>query len=143
MDSSHFGLAQDDRPILSIVGLGYIDDMDTPKFQFSLRSLLLLVMAVALLCSLGKCTHWLGPVILAAVVLTGGIAGRIVAGIKAGFMEGALYGTFFFLIVLSVSGWWAFAFPSAWESGWLVKIGIAVLIGGILGGFTVRPRSRQ
>jgi len=113
-------------------------------FQFSLRSLMLFVLGVALLCSLGKCTHWLVPVVLAATGLIGGIAGSLVAGIKAGFVEGALYGILFFLFAFVGCARLVVAFPGLGDVVWRLFsmiCGIALLIGGILGGYSVRPRS--
>jgi hypothetical protein len=110
---------------------------ELPWYQFSLRSLLLLVFVVALICSLGACTHWVGPVVLATVVFVGGGMGRLIAGIRAGFREGTLYGTLVFLIVLSVSRPWTFDLSRDWR--WVV--GTAVL-GGAVGGLTVRPPAK-
>ena len=56
--------------------------MATPEpthrwYQYSLRLLLLLFVVVALLCSLGVCTHWLVSAVLGSAMLIGGIAGRV------------------------------------------------------------------
>jgi len=129
--------------------LDYTDDMVAPKlkdpwYQFSLRSLMLLVLVVALLCSLGKCTHWLLPVVLAATVLVGGTAGRIVSGIKAGFVQGALYGIPFFLLAFIGCAAFMGAFPRLWDLVWWLFsmiCGIAVLLGGVLGGYSAKCHS--
>jgi len=149
-----YDLGHDDRPILSIVAFGYIDEMpaSTPKppyFQYSLRSLLLLTLFVAVMCSIGACTHWLVPVVIASTILIGGIAGRIVAGTRLGFWQGAVYGLQF----LCWAGFACLFVPCLWEPfmlvllgkpSWqlIVLLGLAVLIGGIVGGSTVRPRPR-
>ncbi len=49
-----------------------------PWYQFSLRSLLLLTLFVAVLCSIGVCTHWVVSVVIGMLAL-GGIVGKIVA----------------------------------------------------------------
>jgi len=68
--------------------------MPTPWYQFSLRSLLLFTLFVAVLCSIGISVHWVISVILGVVGL-GGIVGRIVAKRNLGFLFGGLYGTIF------------------------------------------------
>ena len=115
-----------------------------PWYQFSLRSLLLLTLFVAVLCSLGVCTHWLVSAAIAMTVVIGGIAGRIVAGTRLGFVQGVVFGIQFLfwagLACIFLVLQCPFLLP--WESRWLwgVVLGIAVLIGGVVGGFTVRPR---
>ena len=61
-----------------------------PWYQFSLRSVLLLTLVVAVLCSIGACTHWLVSVMLDSVVLIGGVTGRIVGGTGLGLVEGPI-----------------------------------------------------
>jgi hypothetical protein len=119
-----------------------------PWYQFSLWSLLLLVFFVAVLCSLGVCTHWLVSAVVALTVTIGGIAGRIVAGTRLGFPQGAVFGIQAVLVAVLVCVLFGFEgvwlnFAGAWQPSWRfwVAIGIAALIGGILGGFTVRSRS--
>jgi len=99
---------------------------------------------VAVLCSIGVCTDWLVSVVLAATVLIGGVAGRIVAGTRLGFVQGAVFGILFLLtavfacIILAPLLFW----QASWESReFYVLLGVAALIGGMMGGFTVRPRS--
>jgi hypothetical protein len=115
-------------------------------YQFSLRSLLLFVLFVAVLCSIGVCTHWLVSAFIAMTVTVGGSAGWIVARTRSGFVQGVVIAVQFFLIVILVSVfiWFPFRFfPSNFEDIWRsgVVLGIVVLIGGLLGGFTVRPRT--
>ena len=107
-----------------------------PWYQFSLRSLLLFTSFVAALCSLGVCTHWLVSAVIVLPVVVGGMAGRIVAGTRLGFVQGVVFGTQFLLVCEFL--------PFLWKPSWLlgVVIAIAVLIGGMVGGLSVRPRSR-
>jgi len=117
-----------------------------PWYQFSLRSLLLFTLFVAVLCSIGVGTNWAFSVILAAIFVIGGILGGIVAGTKAGFVRGAWVALLLFLIAVFGSVLLFAVFPrvlSSESSLWLgVAIdGIAVLIGGIMGGYTARPSS--
>jgi hypothetical protein len=110
-----------------------------PWYQFSLLSLFLLTLFVAVLCSLGVCTHWIVSAVVAFAVTIGGIAGRIVAGTRLGFVQGAAFGIQCFLW----AGLFCLFLPFPWQASWQlgVVLGIAVLIGGVVGGFTVRPRS--
>ena len=80
-----------------------------PWYQFSLRSLLLLTFFVAVLCSLGVYTHWLVSAVVAMTVVIGGIAGRIVAGTRLGFVRGAVYAIAWLLIVF-------IGFPQLWQA---------------------------
>jgi hypothetical protein len=113
-----------------------------PWYQFSLRSLLLLTVFVAVLCSLGVCTHWFFSALVAMLTL-GGIEGRIVAGTRLGFVQGVVFGIQFLLGAVLLCVLLRFPLPLPWEASWQlgVVLGIAVLIGGVVGGFTVRPRS--
>jgi hypothetical protein len=45
---------------------------ELPWYQFTPQSLFLLTAFVAVLCSIGVCTHWAFSAILAAIVLIGG-----------------------------------------------------------------------
>ena len=96
--------------------------MPTPKlpwYQFSLRSLLLLTVFVAVLCSLGVCTHWLVSVAIAVTVAIGGIAGRIVAGTRLGFVQGVVFAVQFVLMAIFICV--VLQFPVAWlfwEASW-------------------------
>ena len=106
----------------------------SPWYQFSLRSLLLLTLFVAALCSIGVCTHWLISAFVAMVTIVG-IMGRIVAGIRLGFVAGVLYGILFILAVfLFLPTHW-----TTWEC--LSATGIAALIGGVVGGLSARASS--
>jgi hypothetical protein len=115
-----------------------------PWYQFSLRSLLLFTLFVAVMCSLGVCTSWLVSAAIAMTVMIGGVAGRIVAGIRAGFMRGILSAIPFGLLAVHISLLLVRAFPQKlYHERWLlsVPLGIAALIGGVLGGLSIRPRS--
>ena len=76
--------------------LAILSDMSTPEpelrwYQFTLRSLMLLTLFVAVICSLGVCTHWLVSAVIAMFALAG-MAGRIVAGTRLGFVQGVVFG---------------------------------------------------
>jgi hypothetical protein len=119
--------------------------MPTPKlpwYQFSLRSLLLLTLFVAVLCSLGVCTHWFVSAVVVMLVLAG-VAGRIVAGTRVGYPQGFAFGIVF-LLGTGLACMALFRFLLPWESLWFwgVVLGVAALIGGIVGGFMVRPRPK-
>ncbi len=121
---------------------------EPPWYQFSLRSLLLLTAFVAVLCSLGVCTDWS----IAAVVAVGGVAGGIITRTRSGLLHGIMYGVGFsgmaaaacvllwFFELLNVPRLWV-----PWQSAGAIKIAAVIgsLIGGILGGLSVRRRSRQ
>ncbi len=125
--------------------------MSTPRklpwYQFSLRSVLLLTLVVAVLCSIGVSIHWALSAVIASIIVIGGVAGRVVAGTRLGFVQGAIFAAQFFLMTVLVCI--VSQFPTAaffWEASWglsrlYVVLGIAVVIGGILGGLSVRPRS--
>ena len=113
----------------------------SPWYQFSLRSLMLSVLFVALLCSLGVCTRWFVSVAYGLTVTIGGIAGRIVGRTPSGFVQGAVVGTEFSLIAVVVCIFLPFLWDAPWRLG--TVLGIAALIGGVLGGFSVRPRSKR
>lgn len=125
--------------------------MATPEpthrwYQYSLRLLLLLFVVVALLCSLGSCTHWLVSVVLGSAMLIGGIAGRVIAGTRCGFVQGAVFAVEFLLIAGFACVLLRLPVPLPfWDEssglGPLYAVLVIVsLIGGIVGGFTVRPR---
>lgn len=121
--------------------------MPRAKFQYSIRSLLLLTLFVAVLCSLGACTSWLASVAVAVTIVIGGIAGRIVAGTRLGFIQGALFAIQFVVIAVIVGLVDQAPIPILQrEASWGLSdlyFGVAALVGGIVGGFTVRPRPRQ
>ena len=127
--------------------------MSTPEpelrwYQFSLRSLLLLTVAVAGLCSLGVCTDWS----IAAVIGGGGVIGGIIARTRSGLLLGVAYGVGFsgmaaaayvltwFSGLLSVPG----SFGASWQVGAAVKTAAVIgsLVGGIAGGRAARRRLR-
>jgi hypothetical protein len=117
-------------------------------YQFGVGSLLLLTTCTAVLCSIGVHIHWTISVLLGFVVLIGGVTGRIVARTQAGFLQGAILAILAF-VILSIDGfvmlipfmpWFQDPTASLWyfvPASWL-----AGLIGGTLGGRTVRPRFR-
>lgn len=112
-----------------------------PWYQFSLRSLLLLTIFVAVLCSLGVCTHW----IFSAVMAIGCIAGRIVAGTMR-FVEGALALVLLILLlslgiscVSQLRGTTLMVNWEVWQEYWLLVI--AAIVGGVLGGFRAGRRN--
>lgn len=106
-----------------------------PWYQFSLRSVLLLTLVVAVLCSIGACTHWLVSVMLDSVVLIGGVTGRIVGGTGLGLVEGALYGIVFCFIAFLGLATLAVLFGYLWDLYRLAAIcAMSVLLGGIFGG---------
>jgi hypothetical protein len=92
-------------------------------------------------------------VAVAAVILIGGIAGRIVAGTKWGFLSGAVFGLQFFILTFCGCVILLGSFPQAFDFRYVFAIisGIAALIGGVLGGivggifirFLKRLRSRR
>ncbi len=119
---------------------------ELPWYQFSLRSLLLFTAFVAVLCAIGVRMHWAFSAILATIVLIGGVAGRIVAGTRRGFMQGALGAVQFFLLAVVGSLLLIAAFPQLFHASgqfWVVIYGTAVLSGGVLGGSTARFRSKR
>jgi uncharacterized membrane protein len=115
----------------------------SPWYQYSLRSLLLFTTFVAVLCALGRCTHWLLAVAVGSAVMIGGIAGRIVAGTRIGFLQGAVFGVQFAMLSIIACVIVGLAFPPFSNAPWpsIVVLGTATIVGGALGGFTVRPRS--
>jgi energy-coupling factor transporter transmembrane protein EcfT len=115
-----------------------------PWYQFSLRSLLLLTFFVAMVCSLGAYTHWLLSVAILANVLIGGVAGRIVGEARSGFVQGVVFAILFFLIAFIYCTLSMGASPGLWNVVWWFLIcGFAMLVGGIVGGLSVRPGSRR
>jgi hypothetical protein len=103
---------------------------------------------VAVLSTIGVHVHWYVSVLLAAIVFVGGGVGRIVAGINAGFYWG-IWGSIV-LVILSIvlapllmallpAGLFYYAPPLFWA----IYCVVAVVCGGMLGGFTARPRPRQ
>lgn len=119
---------------------------ELPWYQFSMRSLLVLTLFVAVLCSIGVCTDWS----IAAVVAVGGVAGGFITRTRSGLLHGMMYGVgfsgmaaaacvllwFFVLSVLRLLPWQ----PTA-----AIKIAAVIgsAIGGFVGGLSVRRRSRQ
>ena len=116
-----------------------------PRFQFSLRSLLIFTLFVAVLCSLGVYTHW----IVSVVVGIGGFAGRITAKEAFGFIQGGIYGSAFAFVALILAGL-LFRFALFLGMGDVVSIAMAIAVviggtifGGIYGGLNVREPPRK
>lgn len=116
-----------------------------PWYQFSLRSLLLLTVFVGVLCALGIYTHWLFATVIGLTVLCGGIAGWIGARTRLGFVLGIVVAVSFVLLV----GFFLLLFfgllgAAQWPR-WLLCAVAAVVasVSGLVGGFTVRPRSAK
>jgi hypothetical protein len=107
---------------------------------------LLLTLFVAVLCSIGVCTHWAVSVAVAIAVAIGGIAGKIAAGTRFGFVLGVVLVIQFLFWAGIVCAFlvWQFAFLVHWELRGLLSVVlvIAALIGGIVGGYSVRPLSK-
>ena len=109
-----------------------------PWYQFTLRSLLLFTLFVAVLCSIGVCTDW----VVSAVIAGGGIAGRIVRKSWLGFLQGivcggmcAVVGAIGAFLLFATLKTPIFSVPP-WHLTAAMKIGAVVgsLIGGTLGG---------
>jgi len=124
-----------------------------PRFQYSIRFLLLLTLIVAVLCSIGACTNWFVSVVLASTMLIGGVVGGIIARTKWGFVMGAAFGLQSFIFAFDGFIILLGSFPQALDFRHVIAIisGIAALIGGVLGGivggifirFLERLRSRR
>jgi hypothetical protein len=121
--------------------------MPTPnqsRYQFSLRSLLLWTVFVAVVCSIGVCIHWCCSLAIALPVVAGGIAGWIVAGTRQGFVMGVAVGFLFLGGDIFICSFLS-AIPQVANAPWQLFAGLHVivaLIGGFVGGATVRPRAR-
>ncbi len=100
---------------------------------------------IAVLCLIGVYSHWLFSAYLAAALLTGGVTGRIVVGTALGFVQGAVFGIQFFFLTAVALVLLVHLLLSPWDRGlWMMVVcGIAVLVGGVLGGLNARPRSRR
>ena len=118
-------------------------------YQYSLRSLFLAGLFVAVLCSLGVCTHWLLSVAV-AVMMVGGVVGRRVAGRRLGFVWGAINGSLLSIIAVGIfmaalgspswRYWTRFGFAIL-EATVVTTAVIGALVGGYLGGFVARLAS--
>jgi hypothetical protein len=111
--------------------------MSTPWYQFSLRSLLIFTLFVAVLCSIGISLHWIGSVIVGI----GGIAGRIAARRDFGYLLGGLIGTLLAAVALVGCVFLLDLFPlDFFPQALAIRhklrtiLGIAALIGDVLGG---------
>jgi hypothetical protein len=101
--------------------------MDTPElpwYQFSLRSLFLLTLLVAILCSIGVSAGWF----YSFVVLIGVPLGITLVRAKA---EVFIYAVRLLLIVLCGYLWLCFVSFGVWKPIWLGALVIAVLAGGV------------
>ncbi len=102
-------------------------------FQFTLRSLLLLAVFVAILCSIGVCTDW----IVAVVLAVGGITGGLVARKLSGLAIGAFFGMACAVGAAAVFGLLALLFLgmfSQWDPRLNMVMAIAAFIGSLVGG---------
>ena len=124
-----------------------------PWYQFSLRSLLLLTLFVALLCSIRVSTgRGYAAAVVVVNVLISGFAGRTVAGTRLGLVLGCVSGC----LCAGISAFtcafvWGDTFGMRslglprWECviamNAVATVGSAV--GGALGGFVARHRSRR
>jgi uncharacterized membrane protein len=107
---------------------------------------MLFVLFISVLCSVAACTHWLVSVAIGLTMTIGGIAGRIVAGTRSGFIEGAVVGISFSVIAVEVGMLLPLAYSYSREPSWLLwwaVISIAALVGGVLGGFEDRRASER
>jgi hypothetical protein len=120
-------------------------------YQFSLRSLFLLTAFGAVLCSIGVRMHWLVSAAVGTLAFAG-VTGRIVAGTRLDFVQGVIFGALFLIAVVPLCGFLLLLTGLPWllwpHGSWLLfvvllVVGIAVLVGGGVGGFTVRPRSER
>ncbi len=122
-----------------------------PWYQFSLRSLLLLTLFVAVLCSIGVGMNWS----IAAIIAVGGVAGGIVARSWLGLVLGVLSGGMCAVMMATVCViTWRLLFrvpitmwiPSLLD-GVSDGIKLAAIIGSLLGGFfggrVARLRSKR
>ena len=110
-------------------------DSPQPWYQFSLRSLFLVGFLVAVLCSLGVCTHWLISIAIGLGVVLGGTVGRILVGTPQGFIQGATNGLVcsLFTVILSFFILGVESAPQSWLN-WMV-LGVFAGIGGLIGGY--------
>jgi MFS family permease len=123
-----------------------MEPMPTPWYQFSLRSLLLLTLFVAICCSIGVYTHWE----LSVAVCVGGIAGRIAARRELGYLVGAVFGatvafiaTFLTLFVVQLGLRYLPHPEILWRMKEVLVIVAAffgVVLGGILGGLLAKKQ---
>ena len=105
-----------------------------PRYQFSLRSLLLAVALVAIMCSLGVSTKWSLSAAIAAILLIGGVSGGMVAGTWAGVVAGAAYTIPLFFFAASSLMLLTLPISLVRSVDWMLVCRIAMLVGGVLGG---------
>jgi Trk-type K+ transport system membrane component len=113
--------------------------MSTPSYQFSLRSLLLFTLFIAVLCSIGVCTHW----IVSAVIAVGGTTGGIVAGKWFGAAMGAFFGSACSVAAANYAALLCFFVPLRLLPMMVIGAIVGALVGGILGGRAEKRRSRE
>ena len=129
-------LQADRRSEMAIIYAMPTPEPNPPWYQFSLRSLLLFTLFVAVLCSIGVCTHW----VVLLITGVGSVTGRIFAGREVGYVTGVMFGTVSGLITYSLAipfGLLALAFVR--NSGmpqWVLDVFaiVVVLLGVVLGG---------
>ena len=104
-------------------------------YQFSLRSLLLLTLWVAVLCSLGVCTYWLYSAVIAIDAIVGRGISRRRSGLVLGVMVACICSAvaaatcvFFWMLL--------FGMPLLWvpTRQFFVAVEIAAIIGSLIGG---------
>ena len=92
-----------------------VADASSAPNQFRLRTLLLAVGFVAMLCSIGVCTRWFVPVGIGVAVAVGAVTGRLIARRPRGAVRGAAWGLrFSFLAIAAMSG-------HLFYTGWCVE----------------------
>jgi hypothetical protein len=68
--------------------------------QYSLRTLLIIVSIVAMLCSIGVYASWCISLCILAAMLLGGLIGYSIAKTQWGFVRGVVHGFQFFLVLM-------------------------------------------
>jgi len=122
---------------------------DLPWYQFSLRSLLLLTLFVAVLCSIGVRTHWSVTAAIAVGGITGGIVARSWLGLVLGVMSGGMCAVAMAAVCVIM---WRLLFRVPFSmsipldgvsDGIRLAAIIGSLLGGVLGGRVARFRSQR
>jgi hypothetical protein len=105
-----------------------------------------LTVFVAALCSVGYYTHWVVSAFIGTVVMVGGVAGWIVGGPPLGFVSGGVFGALFLFAEFLLQALLTLVFPRILRlpgEMFVAVYTITVVIGGVVGGFNVRPPSRE
>ena len=117
-----------------------------PWYQFSLRSLLILTVFAAVICSIGAHTYWSFAVILAIGGVAGGIASRSWLGLMLGVLVGFI-GAVVAVIAAAFLGLLIIDVPMQRANVETVRMFataiIGAVVGGILGGRVARYRSER